>query len=69
MRFRSSCWTTYWSTNEATWQMSEKSSEESPKPGIRRANGAGWARSPGTSAAARPASSTSTRSTVSGSLA
>src|SRR5207249_1383295 len=47
IRFLSSCWTTYWSTNDATSTLSVKSSDDSPNPGMRRTNGAGWARSPG----------------------
>src|SRR3989304_4902364 len=48
MRLRSSCWTTYWSTNVATWQISVKSSEDSPKPGMKRTKGGGSPRRPGT---------------------
>src|SRR5207245_1555619 len=56
------------STNDATSTLSVKSSDDSPNPGMRRTNGAGWARSPGISPAPFDASSTSARSTWSGSL-
>src|SRR2546426_3098939 len=67
MRLRSSCWTRNWSVNDFTWQVSEKSRETSPKPGMSRTDGAGSPKRPGTSPTARVASSTTSCSTRSGS--